>query len=310
MQCAGLTERLRKTGIARVVIGVSGGLDSTLALLVAAAAMDDLGRPRSDILGISTPGFGNSSGTRTSAEALMRGLGIEFRTIDIRPACRQHFADIGHPEDRYDVVFENAQARERTQILMDVANAVGGLVLGTSDMSELALGWATFNGDHMSMYAVNAGVPKTLVQYLVRVFGEMHPELEVVLAGVLATEISPELLPPDAAGRIQSTEAALPEPKLKRLRRLPFRRLTKLCSAKPRQLSSVGSMRSSLSAAVCPTAPRSDLWRSRREVICGCLRISGPLNPEAAPDRLRALSVQRSDWKRARRFRLPEVPSW
>ena len=175
----------------------------------AAAAMDDLGRPRSDILGISMPGFGTSSGTRASAEALMRGLGIEFRTIDIRPACRQHFADIGHPEDRYDVVFENAQARERTQILMDVANAVGGLVLGTSDMSELALGWATFNGDHMSMYAVNAGVPKTLVQYLVRVFGEMHPELEVVLAGVLATEISPELLPPDAAGRIQSTEAAL-----------------------------------------------------------------------------------------------------
>ena len=164
MQCAGLTERLRKTGIARVVIGVSGGLDSTLALLVAAAAMDDLGRPRSDILGISMPGFGTSSGTRASAEALMRGLGIEFRTIDIRPACRQHFADIGHPEDRYDVVFENAQARERTQILMDVANAVGGLVLGTSDMSELALGWATFNGDHMSMYAVNAGVPKTLVQ--------------------------------------------------------------------------------------------------------------------------------------------------
>lgn len=209
MQCAGLTERLRKTGIARVVIGVSGGLDSTLALLVAAAAMDELGRPRSDILGISMPGFGTSSGTRASAEALMRGLGIEFRTIDIRPACRQHFADIGHPEDRYDVVFENAQARERTQILMDVANAVGGLVLGTSDMSELALGWATFNGDHMSMYAVNAGVPKTLVQYLVRVFGEMHPELEEVLAGVLATEISPELLPPDAAGRIQSTEAAL-----------------------------------------------------------------------------------------------------
>ena len=200
---------MRKTGIARVVIGVSGGLDSTLALLVAAAAMDELGRPRSDILGISMPGFGTSSGTRASAEALMRGLGIEFRTIDIRPACRQHFADIGHPEDRYDVVFENAQARERTQILMDVANAVGGLVLGTSDMSELALGWATFNGDHMSMYAVNAGVPKTLVQYLVRVFGEMHPELEEVLAGVLATEISPELLPPDAAGRIQSTEAAL-----------------------------------------------------------------------------------------------------
>lgn len=208
MQCAGLTERLRKTGIARVVIGVSGGLDSTLALLVAAAAMDELGRPRSDILGISMPGFGTSSGTRASAEALMRGLGIEFRTIDIRPACRQHFADIGHPEDRYDVVFENAQARERTQILMDVANAVGGLVLGTSDMSELALGWATFNGDHMSMYAVNCSVPKTLVRYIVQYeAGSSAPALREVLLDILDTPVSPELLPADENGQIaQKTE--------------------------------------------------------------------------------------------------------
>ena len=153
LQAAGLAERLVKTGIHRAVIGISGGLDSTLALLVAAEAFDRLGRPRSDILGISMPGFGTSEGTKESARRLMEALGIESRTIDIRPACRQHFADIGHPEDKYDVVFENAQARERTQILMDVANAESGLVVGTSDMSELALGWATFNGDHMSMYA-------------------------------------------------------------------------------------------------------------------------------------------------------------
>lgn len=209
MQSAGLAERLRKTGIPRVVIGVSGGLDSTLALLVAARAVDMIGRPRSSILGISMPGFGTSARTRGSADALMAALGIESRTIDIREACRAHFRDIGHPEDRYDVVFENVQARERTQILMDVANAEGGLVLGTSDMSELALGWATFNGDHMSMYGVNAGVPKTLVQHLVRTCGEMEPELAGVLEAVLSTEISPELLPPDAEGRIQSTESAI-----------------------------------------------------------------------------------------------------
>lgn len=209
LQAAGLAERLVKTGIHRAVIGISGGLDSTLALLVAAEAFDRLGRPRSDILGISMPGFGTSEGTKESARRLMEALGIESRTIDIRPACRQHFADIGHPEDKYDVVFENAQARERTQILMDVANAESGLVVGTSDMSELALGWATFNGDHMSMYAVNAGVPKTLVKHLVVTEGDMRPELRDVLQTIAETEISPELLPPDAAGRIQSTESTI-----------------------------------------------------------------------------------------------------
>ena len=209
MQAAALAERFEKTGIRRAVIGISGGLDSTLALLVAAEAFDRLGRPRTDILGISMPGFGTSEGTKASARRLMEALGIESRTIDIRPACRQHFADIGHPENRYDVVFENAQARERTQILMDAANAESGLVVGTSDMSELALGWATFNGDHMSMYAVNAGVPKTLVKHLVVAVGEMRPELGGILKTIAETEISPELLPPDASGRIQSTESTI-----------------------------------------------------------------------------------------------------
>ena len=209
MQAAGLSERLQKTGIRRLVIGVSGGLDSTLALLVAREAFDALGRDPADIIGISMPGFGTSAKTKESAAALMRALGVTSRTIDVRPACLQHFRDIGHPEDRYDVVFENAQARERTQILMDVANAEGGLVLGTSDMSELALGWATFNGDHMSMYAVNAGVPKTLVKHLVETVGIEHAELKPILDAIVSTEISPELLPPDAAGRIQSTEGAI-----------------------------------------------------------------------------------------------------
>ena len=210
LQTRGLATRLAKTRVRRAVIGVSGGLDSTLALLVLVRAFDALGLARSGIIGISMPGFGTSAGTRSSADRLMALLGVEARTIDIRPACRQHFSDIGHAEDDYGVAFENAQARERTQILMDVANDAGGLVIGTSDMSELALGWATFNGDHMSMYAVNAGVPKTLVKELVATAALDAPEeLGRVLGTILSTEISPELLPPDAAGRIQSTEGAL-----------------------------------------------------------------------------------------------------
>ncbi|MDO5531454.1 NAD(+) synthase [Sutterella sp.] len=209
MQAAGLVGRLTGTGIPRVVIGISGGLDSTLALLAICEAFDTLGRPRSDIIGISMPGFGTSARTKESARTLMTALGITQREIDIRPACRQHFADIGHPKDKYDVVFENVQARERTQILMDVANASQAIVIGTSDMSELALGWATFNGDHMSMYAVNAGVPKTLVKHLVSTMGLIHPELKDVLDVIVSTEISPELLPPDASGRIQSTESTI-----------------------------------------------------------------------------------------------------
>ncbi len=209
LQSRGLAHRFERTGAKRLVLGISGGLDSTLALLVAADACDSLGLPRSRVLGVTMPGFGTTERTRTNALTLMDILGVERRSIDIRAACRRHFEDIGHPEDRYDVTFENAQARERTQILMDLANQEDGLVVGTGDMSELALGWATYNGDHMSMYGVNAGVPKTLVRFLVEEYGAMHEEVRAVLESVCATEISPELLPPDAQGRRQSTEGTI-----------------------------------------------------------------------------------------------------
>ena len=209
LQSRGLAQRMAKTGCKCLVLGISGGLDSTLALLVAADACDSLGLPRSSIHAVTMPGFGTTDHTRTNALRLMELLGVQARTIDIRPACLQHFKDIGQPADCYDVTFENAQARERTQILMDLANREGGLVVGTGDMSELALGWATYNGDHMSMYAVNCGVPKTLVRFLVEEYATLHAEVAEVLHSVCATEISPELLPPDAAGNRQSTEGTI-----------------------------------------------------------------------------------------------------
>lgn len=210
LQATGLAERLRKTGIRKCVIGVSGGLDSTLALLVIKEAYDMLGWPLTDIIGITMPGFGTTDLTRTNSWHLMEQLGVTIRMVDITSACLQHFSDIGHQADIYDVTYENTQARERTQILMDVANKEGGIVVGTGDMSELALGWCTYNGDHMSMYAVNVSVPKTLVKYLVRAYAELHPQVKDTLESICDTIISPELLPPDAQGNIaQSTEAAI-----------------------------------------------------------------------------------------------------
>lgn len=210
LQANGLYERLKKTGLQKSVIGISGGLDSTLALLVTLEAYKKLGRPMTDIIAITMPGFGTSSHTRNNSDRLMELCGVTPRTISITAACRQHMQDIGHAEDIYDVTYENIQARERTQILMDVANQEGGLVIGTGDLSETALGWCTYNGDHMSMYAVNISIPKTLVKYLVSAYGQMHPQLGEVLNSICETVISPELLPLSADGAIsQSTEAAI-----------------------------------------------------------------------------------------------------
>ncbi len=209
IQTTGLARRLRHTGCRQVVIGVSGGLDSTLALLVATRAFDRLGLPRSGVLAVTMPGFGTTERTRGNAGRLAELLGTSLKVIPIHASVRQHFADIGHDETCHDITYENAQARERTQILMDLANQVGGLVIGTGDLSELALGWATYNGDHMSMYAVNVGVPKTLVRYLVEWCAErvFSGEIRAVLRDVCATPVSPELLPPDANGDIgQKTE--------------------------------------------------------------------------------------------------------
>ncbi len=211
LQATGLAKRLKHIGAAHAVIGLSGGLDSTLALLATLKAFDALGLARRGIVSISMPGFGTTTRTQSNAEQLAAHLGITFRTIPIADAVRQHFRDIGHDENVHDVTYENAQARERTQILMDVANQVNGIVVGTGDLSELALGWATYNGDQMSMYHVNAGVPKTLVRYLVEwaADSEFSGETARILRDVVATPISPELLPLDENGQLQATEAAL-----------------------------------------------------------------------------------------------------
>jgi NAD+ synthase (glutamine-hydrolysing) len=209
IQTTGLMKRLLHTGSQKVVLGISGGLDSTLALLVAVKAFDRLEWSRDDILAVTMPGFGTTARTRTNAETLARELGVCLRSISIDAAVRQHFTDIGQDPDKHDITYENSQARERTQILMDLANQVGGLVVGTGDLSELALGWATYNGDHMSMYGVNASVPKTLVRYLIEWCADVafSGRTSEVLHDVCATPVSPELLPPDACGDIsQKTE--------------------------------------------------------------------------------------------------------
>ncbi|MBP5170977.1 MAG: NAD(+) synthase [Bacteroidales bacterium] len=209
IQVGGLVKRMEHTAAKAAVVGISGGLDSTLALLVCVKAFDKMGRDRHDIVGITMPGFGTSDRTHTNAVNLMKYLGVTNKEIDIKAACRRHFSDIGHDEARHDVVYENSQARERTQILMDYANAVGGLVIGTGDLSELALGWATFNGDHMANYGVNGGVPKTLIRYLVRwvADNEVDAGSRTTLLDVLDTPVSPELLPTDSQGKIaQKTE--------------------------------------------------------------------------------------------------------
>lgn len=208
MQAHALAKRLAHTGAKTAVIGISGGLDSTLALLVTARAFDLLKKDRSDILGYTMPGFGTTGRTKGNSLSLMKAMGVTSRTVRITDAVLRHFKDIGHDPAVMDVAYENAQARYRTMILMDVANETGGLVVGTGDLSELALGWCTYNGDHMSMYAVNCGVPKTLVKHLVRAEGaRLGGRVEKILEDILATEISPELLPPDAQGNIaQKTE--------------------------------------------------------------------------------------------------------
>lgn len=205
IQSTGLAKRLKHTGAKRVVLGISGGLDSTLALLVTARAFDLLGLDRRGIVAPTLPGFGTTQRTRTNAEKLVELLGATLRVIPIGPAVSQHFADIGHDPAVHDVTYENAQARERTQILMDLANQVGGFVVGTGDLSESALGWCTFNGDHMSMYHVNSGVPKTLVRYLVEwcADAEFTGATAEVLRDIAATPISPELLPTTKDGRLQ-----------------------------------------------------------------------------------------------------------
>ena len=195
-QVAALAERLRKMDCRTVLIGLSGGLDSTLALLVADAAFRALGWPRRGIRVYTMPGFGTTCRTRGNAELLAEGLGLGLGTIDITKACLQHFRDIGHDPAVHDVVFENAQARERTQILMDLANKFGGIVLGTGDMSEIALGWSTYNGDHMSMFGVNAGVPKTVVREVCSWWaGHRRGKAAKAVRDIVATPISPELIP-------------------------------------------------------------------------------------------------------------------
>ncbi|HRJ07123.1 MAG TPA: NAD(+) synthase [Prosthecobacter sp.] len=209
IQSTGLARRLRQTKSAAAVIGLSGGLDSTLALLVLLDALPRAGMSRECALAVTMPGPGTTERTRGNAEKLAGALGVPLRVIPIHAAVERHFKDIGHPPDRHDITFENAQARERTQVLMDVANQTGGLVVGTGDLSEAALGWCTFNGDHMSMYHVNAGVPKTLVRYLIEwcAAGQYAAEAGEILRDIIATPISPELLPAAADGGIgQRTE--------------------------------------------------------------------------------------------------------
>ena len=208
LQARGLVQRLSAIGCEKAVIGISGGLDSTLAMLVTAKAFDILMLDRKNIIAITMPGFGTTKRTKGNAEKLAEALGTELREIPIGEAVQVHFRDIGLPEGDRSVTYENAQARERTQVLMDVANMENALVIGTGDLSELALGWATYNGDHMSMYGVNAGVPKTLIRYLVRYYAdnEASKELSGVLLDVLDTPVSPELLPPKDGEISQKTE--------------------------------------------------------------------------------------------------------
>ena len=209
IQIGGLAKRLMHTKAQNCIIGISGGLDSTLALLVCVKTFDKLGLSRKGIVGVTMPGFGTTGRTYNNAILLMQSLGITIREINIKAACEQHFKDIEHAPDNHDVTFENTQARERTQILMDIANQTNGLVIGTGDLSELALGWATYNGDHMSMYGVNSGIPKTLVRHLVKwvAITQMGKESSNVLLDVIDTPVSPELLPATNNGEIsQKTE--------------------------------------------------------------------------------------------------------
>lgn len=209
IQTAGLVKRLSHTNSRKVIVGISGGLDSTLALLVCVRAFDRLQLDREGIIGVTMPGFGTTDRTHTNAVSLMNSLRVTALEISIAESVTQHFKDIGHDANVHDVTYENSQARERTQILMDLSNKLGGLVIGTGDLSELALGWATYNGDHMSMYGVNAGIPKTLIRYLVRYIAvtDVDVRSKETLFDIIDTPISPELIPADGQGNIrQKTE--------------------------------------------------------------------------------------------------------
>ena len=206
LQALGLKRRIEHTRAGKLVIGLSGGLDSTLALLVSVKAMDMSGRDRKDIIAITMPCFGTTKRTKGNAEKLAEALGVSFEQIDIKKSVLQHFKDIGQSENDFSVTYENAQARERTQVLMDKANQVGGLVIGTGDLSELALGWATYNGDHMSNYAVNASIPKTLVRHIVSYVASQGKKESKVLYDILSTPVSPELIPPKDGEISQVTE--------------------------------------------------------------------------------------------------------
>lgn len=214
MQARGLAKRIEHTSPKKIVLGISGGLDSALALLVCVKAYDILKKDRKDILAVSMPCFGTSERTRSNAKKLPQALGVSYKEVDITEAVRLHFRDIGHDEARQDVTFENSQARERTQVLMDLANEEKGFVIGTGDLSELALGWATYNGDHMSMYGVNASIPKTLVKYLVAYSAKVYPKAAAALNDILATPVSPELIPPKSGEISQKTEELVGDYKL------------------------------------------------------------------------------------------------
>lgn len=209
IQTSGLAKRIVHTGARSIVVGISGGLDSTLALLVCVKTMDLLNRPRKEVIGVTMPGFGTTDRTYNNAIALMKSLDITIKEISIKEACIRHFIDIGHNLNNHDVTYENSQARERTQILMDVANQCNGFVIGTGDLSELALGWCTYNADHMSNYGVNCSIPKTLVKYLVKwvAMTSVDEDSKATLLDIIETPISPELIPADADGTIlQKTE--------------------------------------------------------------------------------------------------------
>lgn len=208
IQAQALKKRLVHSWSKSAVVGISGGLDSTLALLVSVYAMDLLNRPHTDVVAVTMPCFGTTNRTRSNAEILCQELGVTFRTVDIGNTVKAHFADIGHDFNDHSVTFENGQARERTQVLMDIANQTGGMVIGTGDLSELALGWATYNGDHMSMYGVNASLPKTLIRHVVKHVADKHPDtvLAKTLLDILDTPISPELLPAEDQKISQKTE--------------------------------------------------------------------------------------------------------
>ncbi len=294
IQAMGLKKRLEHTKAATAVIGISGGLDSTLALLVVAKAFDLLGKARSDIITVTMPGFGTSDRTYENAVALTESVGSTLREISISDAVQVHFRDIGQDERDHSVTYENGQARERTQILMDIANMTGGLVIGTGDMSELALGWATYNGDHMSMYGVNVSVPKTLVRHLVRYYADTCGEerLGNVLNDILNTPVSPELLPPEDGVISQKTEDIVGPYELhdfflyyvlrfgctpRKIFRLAVYAFDGTYGEEEIEKWLTPSIEdfsvSSSNAPVCRTARKSVLWQSLREEICVCLRM-------------------------------------